>query len=297
MRRIVAFIRLSRLHFLALPVLAYLIGAALARQARGSLDDGLLLAGLGIELLVQLSTAYLNDYWDIPSDRINTRRTLLTGGSGELTTGLLPPWIALVAAAICQVSALLLALWVDPPAISWLILFTGLAAAIFYTSPPLHLSWRGLGELTTAIVAAVLVPGWAYSLQTGRLSADVLAVGLPLLPFVMGLFVAIATPDYDADRQVGKHTLPVIVGEPRIARLYAALVLPGYGAALVLWPGRVSTATVIAGVISLPLVLWAWAGLRPPFSSRRLALLWMVFRALLVPAVLVIGLNLDLWER
>src|SRR5690606_35936903 len=124
----------------------YMIGVAVATRESVVLDAQRLIAGLVIELLVQLSVSYTNDYWDIPTDRINTQRTLLTGGSGELTTGLLPPWIALVAAAICQVTALLLALWIGLSAISWGLLLIALGAAIFYTTPPLKLAWRGWGE-------------------------------------------------------------------------------------------------------------------------------------------------------
>lgn len=115
MHRIPAFIRLSRFHFLPLPLLTYALGLALADRDRGGLDGGRLLAGAGIELLAQLSVAYFNDYWDRPTDAINTRRTLLSGGSGELTTGALPPWIALVAGIVCQGGAVLGARWPGCP--------------------------------------------------------------------------------------------------------------------------------------------------------------------------------------
>ena len=219
MRRIAAFIRLSRLYFLPMPMLTYLIGVAVAAREDVVLDTRRLVAGLVIELLVQLSVSYTNDYWDIPTDRINTRRTLLTGGSGELTTGLLSPWIALAAAAICQGTALLLAIWTGLPAISWVLLIIALSAAIFYTAPPLKLAWRGLGEFTTASVGTLIVPAWAYSLQTGRVSSEIVLLVAPLIPFVMTLFLAIATPDIEADRQVGKRTLAVRVGSDRIAIL------------------------------------------------------------------------------
>jgi len=93
-RQFSAFIRLSRLHFLAMPVLCYTLGITMALNERGSLHQRRLVMGLIIELLAQLSVAYLNDYWDMPTDRINTRRTLLSGGSGALTTGVLAPQVS-----------------------------------------------------------------------------------------------------------------------------------------------------------------------------------------------------------
>lgn len=294
MHSIVAFIRLSRLYFLPMPMLTYLIGVAVAERERAALDTRLLVAGLVIELLVQLSVSYTNDYWDIPTDRINSRRTLLTGGSGELTTGLLPPWIALVAAAICQGAALLLALWTGLPAISWVLLVIALGAAVFYTAPPLKLAWRGLGELTTAFVGTLIVPAWAYSLQTGRISGEIVLLAAPLIPFVMTLFLAIATPDIEADQHVGKRTLAVRAGADRIATLYAGLLALAYVAAVIIWHARLPPRAFSAVLLSAPLGVWAWYGLRAPLRTDRLGLTLMVLRAALIPLIVVVALNLGL---
>ncbi len=296
MHRIAAFIRLSRFHFLPLPLLTYALGLAVAQRDRGGLDAGRLLAGAGIELLAQLSVAYFNDYWDRPTDAINTRRTLLSGGSGELTTGALPPWIALAAGIVCQGGALLGAALAGLSSVSWALLAAALFAALFYTAPPLKLGWRGVGEVTTGIVAALIVPQWAYSLQTGHLSRDLFLICLPLLPFIASLFLAIAAPDQPADAQVGKRTLPVIFGERRVARIYAGMVGVGVVAALVLWPGRVPTGVLgIAALLALPLMLLAWHGLRVPLSDRPSVLLWMIVRAGLVPLALIVVMTLGLW--
>lgn len=294
MRRVAAFIRLSRFYFLPMPALTYLIGVAAARRVRPDLDARLLIAGLAIELLVQLSVSYTNDYWDMPTDRINTRRTLLTGGSGELTTGLLPPWIALVAAGVCQGSALLLAAWARIPAISWVLLAIALFAATFYTAPPLRLSWRGLGEITTALVGALVVPAWAYSLQTSAVSDELLLLTLPLVPFVLTVFLAIAAPDIDADRRAGKRTLAVRASEERVSALYAGLLALAYLAALVLWRDRLPSLALAAVLLSAPLGVWAWRGLRAPLPPDRLSLTLMVMRAALVPLVVVLAVNFGL---
>lgn len=294
MRRVFAFIRLSRFYFLPMPMLTYLLGVTVAERERGNLDMQRLFAGLAIQLLVQLSVSYTNDYWDMPTDRINMRRTLLTGGSGELTTGLLSPWIALAAAAICQGTALLLAVWMGLSATSWLLLIIALSAAVFYTMPPLKLAWRGLGELTTALVGALIVPAWAYSVQTGRVSGDLLLLTVPLVLFVMTLFIAIAAPDVEADRQVGKRTLIVRVGEEGIAALYAGVLVLAYSAAAILWHGRFSAGIQIAVLMTVPLGVWAWRGLRAPLYADRLGLTLMVLRVALIPLVVVVVLNLGL---
>jgi len=292
--QLLALIRMSRAYFLPMAALPYFVGVAVAGRELDQIDSRLMLAGLGIELLVQLSVSYFNDYWDMPTDAINTRRTLLSGGSGELTTGVLPPLIAPIMGALCQGGALGLALWAGLPPVGWPLLVLAMAAAVFYTAPPLALAWRGLGEITTATVAGLMVPMWGYSLQTGHLSAEVLVLGLPLVPIIMSMFVAISTPDYEADHRVGKRTLPVLVGEGRVASVYAVLAGLGYLAAVSLWWGRVPPGVLIAAALCIPLAVWAWWGLRTPISTAPRALLFMIMRAALIPAVVLVALNIGL---
>lgn len=289
-RRIAAFIELSRPHFLSLTFLPYLLGVMVARQSRPDLDGGLLWGGLVVQLLVQLSTAYLNDYWDIPTDRINTRRTLLTGGSGILAQGIIPPRAALIAAGVCQGGAVLLAALIGIPPVGWLLLVAAIGTATFYSAPPLRLAWRGFGELTTGLTAALLVPMWACAMQTGTVSPDLLRVSVPLTCFITAMMLGIAAPDTEADRQVGKRTLAVRAGDRQIARVYAVLVGAGYAASLLLFP----PAALIGVLASVPLALWAWAGLRA-VPTGGLRLLVMVLRTMLVPGAVLAGLILAAW--
>jgi 1,4-dihydroxy-2-naphthoate octaprenyltransferase len=289
MHRVWAFIRLSRFHFLPLSVLCHAVGLVWVHHEGKTIDEGRLVHGLIIQLLIQLSAAYVNDYWDQPTDRINQRRTLLSGGSGELTTGVLPPIVALIAAAVCQITAFVWALALGLPSVSYGILLAVALIAVFYTAPPLQFAWRGLGEFTTAAVAAILVPQWAYSLHTGQIDLDLLAVQMPLLPWIMALFVAIAAPDYDADRQVQKRTLPVIFGAERVGRLYAILTALGYALAMIFWWGRVPAGVGTAALICLPLTIWAWAGLRFHLDRDRAALA-VIIRVGLMPLILLVVL-------
>ena len=169
--------------------------------------------------------------------------------------------------------------------ISWVALITAILAAVFYTAPPLKLSWRGWGEVSAGAVAALLVPQWAYSLQAGRFSLGLLGLSLPIWPLIAGMLLGIATPDLPADLQAGKRTLAVRVagraGAGRVAGLYAALILVGDGLALLLLPGWIGPVVVLAG---LPAAVAGWAGLRHHADYHGPRLLLMVVWTALVPA-------------
>jgi 1,4-dihydroxy-2-naphthoate octaprenyltransferase len=152
-----------------------------------------------------------------------------------------------------------------------------------------------LGEITTAILAAFIVPSWAYSLQTGELNGEIFLLGLPLIPFVTAMMLGIATPDIEADRQVDKITLAVLAGEGEIARLYLGMVMLGYWLAILILPLMLPTFVLIGVGLSIPLAGWAWAGLRHPVKTTTFEWLFMVVRTGLVTLVMILTINAGVW--
>ncbi|WP_435181125.1 UbiA family prenyltransferase [Halorussus sp. AFM4] len=94
-------------------------------------------------------------------------------------------------------------------------------------------------------IALALVGG--YLTQTGALPAGVLGVAAVLAVALSGVKVSVDRLDYDADRAVGKRTVPVLVGDRRAAVVSAGVhVLAGATAA----------GLAAAGVLPGP-ALWA----------------------------------------
>jgi len=105
------FLRLSRPWFLFGGALNYFLGLGILRYLGFPIDWGVALLGQVWVTSLQLSTHYLNEYFDYPSDSANRHRTPFTGGSGVLGTGpgQLRPRVALVA-AFCALTAVALAM-------------------------------------------------------------------------------------------------------------------------------------------------------------------------------------------
>ena len=294
-RQFIAFLKLSRAYFLPMSALPYFLGIGLARRDEIPLDDGLLWAGLAVQLLVQLSVSFLNDYWDIETDRLNQNRTPFSGGSGELTTGVLHPRVGLVTGLILQGIALLLALIAGISGLSWGVLALAIFLTQVYTAPPIKLCYRGLGEISAGAVSALIVPAWAYSLQAEAISGDVMRIGLALLPFLMGMLIGIATPDVKADAQVGKYTLPVIAGERWLAWLYVGVIGIGYLLTLALLPNIMPTLAIVGVFLSLPFVLLTWLDFRHPEKENTLGWTLLVLRPGLVTLVAMLSALLGVW--
>ncbi len=255
---------MTRPHFVAGSAIVYLVGALVARSETHALNWTELGLGLGVMWLVQIATHFFNEYFDQPTDTLNTHRTPFSGGSGILPTGLLSPRRVLWAGTGALLLAILLFLALTFQATFGLttVLVFALAAlgAVGYSVPPLALANRGWGELDTSLIAGILVPLFAYNLQAGRISLTLLWACLPLAVLVFANMINVAFPDYSADRAVGKRTLVVILGPQRAAQLFTCALIAGYAAAWLTL--RWSWPALLAGVAALP------------FGLLRLGVLW-----------------------
>lgn len=239
------------------------LGLAMALYAGSILNLRAILWGQIAITATQLMTHYANDYFDLRADDANYTPTNWSGGSRMLVQGRLHPrtalFSALIFAGLAFTAILVLSLVIRPGIGTFLLLFTALALAWFYSAPPLRLHSLGLGELTTAIVVTLLTPLTGYSLQTGRIDLLPLLAIMPLCCFQFAMLLAIEFPDAEGDRQVGKRTLVVRLGAVNAVRLYSSVLLLAYALLplFVLSGLPVGVALSIAGLSPLTgLLLW-----------------------------------------
>jgi 1,4-dihydroxy-2-naphthoate octaprenyltransferase len=147
----------------------------------------------------------------------------------------------------------------------------GVAAAYFYNSPPIKLSYRGLGELAVALCYGPLIAAGTYLVQTGRVTADVLWVSTAL-GLLIGAFLWVNEfPDYRADRKSHKRTLVVRFGPKRASRIFAAGILVPFAMLLTAPAVTGAERTVWLGFAGLPFALFAAHRLvRSPESTARI---------------------------
>jgi 1,4-dihydroxy-2-naphthoate octaprenyltransferase len=263
------YIRLARPHFLLGGFLLYALGAGIARYLGAPIDWGIYLVGQAWGTLIQLSTHFLNEYFDIEYDLKNPNRTFLTGGSGALGPGKLPRATALWSAIGClAASASLTVLLLDRGEITpltamiMLLIFLG---AIFYSVPPVKLESTGYGELTTALLVANLVPAFAFVLQTGHLHRLLAMSTFPLTFLCLAMLLAFELPDYGTDLKYGKRTLLVRAGWQLGMNIHNLMILFGY---LIL---AIAVLLGLPVAIALPAILSLPIGLLQIWSMNRIA--------------------------
>jgi 1,4-dihydroxy-2-naphthoate octaprenyltransferase len=272
---IAAFIRLSRLKFLAGGFTTGALGTAIAAYEGSRIDWGAYALAQATISTYHLMTHYANDYFDRESDAL-TRRTRFSGGSGVLIDGSLAPRVALVAAWVCLAFGIAGTLGLQFAGLGTAAAFAAVIGPLawFYSSPPLRLLGRGLGELDTTLVVCVLVPLCTYAAQRGAPDGLVFASTLAPAAAMFAMMIAVEVPDADADAATGKRNLVVLLGRERALPLVVAastLLVAGIASALA---SGAPPALGIAGICSLPaallLALALWR--RPDDASRDAAI-------------------------
>jgi 1,4-dihydroxy-2-naphthoate octaprenyltransferase len=264
LRQVIYFLRLGRPMFLLGGFLLHGLGLAMALYARTELDWGIAIWTQIAITAAQLMTHYSNDYFDLAADAANSTPTRWSGGSRILAENLLNPRVGLVTALAMGIIALVAALWLLFVLDSGLPTFGLILLSAFlgwsYSSPPLQLNMRGLGEITGGLLITGLTPIVGYTSQTGQLASLPILAVFPLACFQFAMLIVVNIPDRAGDISSGKHTLIYYLGLERTQQAYAAALALAY--------------------LSLPLLVW-W-GL-PPLAALALALLsplaaWQVWR-------------------
>jgi len=180
------------------------------------------------------------------------------------------------------------------------VLIIGLAcicAALAYSGGPFPLASHGLGDLFVFIFFGLVAVGGTYYVQALRLTPLVWLMGIIEGLLITAILVVNNLRDIQSDRQTGKRTLAVIIGD-RGSRIEYVLLLAGaYAIPIILWlSGRMSV-WVMLPILSLPQALsmmhfiWKSAG----GSILNQALANTAKLALVYSSLLSVGLLLPFW--
>jgi len=201
------------------PVLA---GTGVAVYVGGEVWWKALLA-LVVSLALQVGVNYANDYSDgirgTDADRVGPMRLV---GSGVARPGAVKA-AAFLSFGVAAAAGLVLAVTT-----AWWLVAVGLVsivAAWFYTGGTRPYGYAGLGEVVVFVFfGLVAVVGTTY-VQTETFEAAALAASVGIGALACAILVANNLRDIPTDREVGKRTLAVRLGDGATRGLYAGLAL------------------------------------------------------------------------
>jgi 1,4-dihydroxy-2-naphthoate octaprenyltransferase len=207
-------------------------------------------AALVVALALQIGVNYANDY----SDGVRGTDEVRVGPLRLVGSGLARPRAVLAAALgfffLAGVVGLVLA-----ATTSWWLIPVGaaaVAAAWFYTGGRRPYGYRALGELSVFVFfGLVAVAGTAY-VQIRSLDWLAVAAAAPVGLLACALLVINNLRDIPTDRETGKRTLAVVLGDQKTRVLYVACVLIPFAVAAALFP---VAPVCLAALAAVPLAL------------------------------------------
>jgi 1,4-dihydroxy-2-naphthoate octaprenyltransferase len=189
---------------------------------------------LVVALALQIGVNYANDY----SDGIRGTDEVRVGPVRLVASGLARPRQVLAAAVACFAVAGATGLVLAAVTSWWLLLIgaAALGAAWFYTGGSRPYGYRGFGEISVFVFfGLVAVAGTAY-VQMRTLDWLALAAAAPVGLLACALLVINNLRDIPTDRETGKRTLAVMLGDQRTRALYAGCIVVPFCVAVALAP-------------------------------------------------------------
>ena len=226
------------------------VGAAAAVGEPTDIVWWRVVAALIVSVSLQVGVNYANDY----SDGVRGTDDVRVGPTRLVASGLAsPPAVkraALLSFAVAGVAGLAIAL-----STSLILLLVGaaaIAAGWFYTGGPKPYGYLGLGEVFVFVFFGLVATAGTTFAAIESVTALSLVMGSAVGALACALLVINNLRDIPTDREVGKKTLAVRLGDQRTRWFYVGLI----GAAFVLSAvGAAWRLPVLLGLAAIPLAI------------------------------------------
>ncbi|MEO5838396.1 MAG: 1,4-dihydroxy-2-naphthoate polyprenyltransferase [Acidimicrobiales bacterium] len=208
-------------------IVPVLVGTACAVRDTGEWNHGVIvwraLAAMVVSLAIQVGTNYANDY----SDGVKGTDAVRVGPVRLVASGLASASsvkrAAFASFAVAAIAGLALA-----AAAGWWLIAVGAAAFLagwFYTGGPRPYGYAGFGELFVFVFFGLVATVGTTYVQLEKVTGLSVAAGIPVGLIATALLVTNNLRDIPTDREVGKNTLAVRLGDRSTRLLYVAMVV------------------------------------------------------------------------
>jgi 1,4-dihydroxy-2-naphthoate polyprenyltransferase len=221
------YLEAARPRTLPAAVAPVVVGTVAASTPTPQLELGRAGLALVVALSLQVAVNYANDYFDgvkgvDTEDRAGPRRAVASGlispRSMRRAIG-----VALVVASLAGLTLAML--------VGWELLLVGavaILATLGYSGGPKPYASAGLGEVMVFVFFGVVATAGSAYVQDGRLTVFPLLTAVPMGLFAVALLVVNNLRDIPTDREVGKATLAVKLGDRQTRILFAMLIAGAY---------------------------------------------------------------------
>jgi 1,4-dihydroxy-2-naphthoate octaprenyltransferase len=207
-------------------------------------------ACLIVSLALQVGVNYANDY----SDGVRGTDDVRVGPARLVASGLAEPSAVKLAAftafGVAGIAGLAIAL--DTSLVLLLVGAAAIAAGWFYTGGPKPYGYMGLGEVFVFVFFGLVATAGSTYAAVGEVTGLSVVVGCAAGSLACALLVINNLRDIPTDRDVGKRTLAVRLGDQRTRWFYVLLIAASF---VLIAACAVSRPTALLGLLAIPLAI------------------------------------------
>jgi len=217
MSKVISWTKLMRLEFYSMPFVVYSLGALISYKSNDLFFIKNFFVGYIIIFLIELATVLTNEYYDLEGDRLNKNPGRFTGGSRMLVENRVSLKEVNLAFIFVILSFLLFSFYLLKLTYFsnnvLILLILGMIFGIYYTAPPLKLSYRGVGEIDVAFTHGFYIIICGYVFQKRIIDSPIIFIlSLPIFFSSLAIVSLGGIPDLESDRLVSKKTLVSLIG-------------------------------------------------------------------------------------
>lgn len=242
----------SRPRTLPAALVPVMVGSALAAHD-GKFNFIYSFVALLCSILIQVGTNFTNDLYDYLKGADNENRK---GPLRVLVSQLISKKEMTIGIILVFSAAFLLGLYLVY-ATSWVILIVGIVsilAGLAYTAGPFPLAYNGLGDLFVFIFFGLVGTCGTYFLHHQNITSQSIIASIPVGALITNILVVNNYRDIKEDKEAGKYTLAVKLGEIFSFYQYLVLSLLAFLVPLIFFALYNYHFLILLPLISLPII-------------------------------------------
>ncbi len=222
---------LSRPPFHIVGILPFVLGTFLAYKLSYVFNLDVFILGVAGIIMIMLSTYHAGEYFDFRGDIISSQmhQSKFAGGSRIYPSGKLPPavslWTSVITFIIAAVIGIILQLIFKTGPYTLFLGAMGALPGFFYSTPPVRLVKRGIGEIFIGFCYGWLPVASAYYIQTATINPIIHILAIPIGLSIVNVILLNEFPDYEADKATDKKNLLCRIGKQKGIALFIAISL------------------------------------------------------------------------
>lgn len=212
---------LSRPPFHIVGILPFLLGTLLAFRLAGTFHPDVFALGIVGVVLIMVSTHHAGEYFDYEEDTLASRQHVnrFAGGTRIIPEGKMPRpvaiWTSIIVFLIALGVGVVLQFVFKTGPYTLILGCLGALPGFFYSTEPIRLVKRGIGEIFIGFCYGWLPVASAYYIQTASVAPIIHWMWLPIGFSIFNVILLNEFPDYEADAAAGKKNLLYRLGKAK----------------------------------------------------------------------------------